>query len=284
MQNIQDFIGHIPFFRKFEVDDLLFVEFKCPIEDERSKFWCDNNFFAFILVGDSLVRTPRNDYPIKSGEAVFVKKGSILIESEYQEDFCELLVFVPDNFIRSVMHKYQIPKLPISDEATLDTVYPFGSDEILRAYFYSLLAYFNAPSPPSDVLLKLKFEELIVQIMSQARHDMLRKYFTALCYSTKPSIKEIMEENFMHKLTIPEFARLCARSLSSFKSEFKRQFGTTPGRWLQNRRLQHCKFLLDTTGYTIDEICFYGGFENKSHFTRVFKEAYGNTPGQYRLN
>jgi len=136
MNNIQDFIAYSNMFRIFRVDELLFAEFKCPVEASSDNVWCDNNFFAFILTGETLIKTPRKQYPILAGDCVFAKKGSILIESEYQENFCELMVFVPDDFIRSVMVKYKFP-LGSDSMESCDAIYPFGSDEVLQAYFSS---------------------------------------------------------------------------------------------------------------------------------------------------
>ncbi len=269
-------------FKTFKVDDLLFAEFKCPIEESSDNIWCDNNFFAFILTGETVVKTPKGSFPLKSGESIFVRKGSILIESEAQEDFCELMIFVPDDFIRSVIHKYKIGL--VASKEYVDTIFPFGEDEVLQAYFYSLLSYFNQPSPPPGALLKLKFEELLVGILSNNKYLPLNCYFSDLSRSSKPSIVEIMEDNFTYNLSMSEFARLCARSLSSFKNDFRKSFQMTPGKWLLNKRLEYSKFLLESSNETIDEIYTKSGFENKSHFTRVFKGKFGKAPGSYKLD
>ncbi len=281
MNNIQDFIAYSNMFRIFKVDELLFAEFKCPVEASSDNVWCDNNFFAFILTGETLVKTPQNQYPMLAGDCVFARKGSILIESEYQEDFCELMVFVPDDFIRTVMIKYKF-SLDYDSTATCDTIYPFGSDHILQAYFNSLLSYFNQPVPPANSLLKLKFEELIVSILSSNKHQPLKNYFCEIAKSTRPSIHQIMEDNYTYNLSISEFARLCSRSLSSFKTEFNNVFHTTPGKWLLDKRLEHSRFLIDTTDQTLEAIYLNSGFENKSHFTRSFKAKYRHPPGQYK--
>lgn len=281
MNNIQDFIIHSNMFRIFKVDELLFAEFKCPVEASSDNVWCDNNFFAFILTGETLIQTPQKQYPMLAGDCVFAKKGSLLIESEYQKDFCELMVFVPDDFIRSVMVKYKF-SLDADSAGSCDAIYPFGSDKVLQAYFNSLLSHFNQPTPPSNSLLKLKFEELIVTILSTNKHQPLKCYFQEVAKSSRPSIKQIMEDNFLHNLSIPEFARLCARSLSSFKSDFKNAYDTSPRKWLQDKRLAHSKYLLDSTDQTLDSIYMNCGFENKSHFTSSFKNKYGYPPGKYK--
>ncbi len=52
MINLQDFIGSSNLFKKFEVDDLLFVEIICPVEEDESanRLWWHNNFF-FVCHG-----------------------------------------------------------------------------------------------------------------------------------------------------------------------------------------------------------------------------------------
>jgi AraC-like DNA-binding protein len=283
MNNIQDFIASSDMFRKFQLDDLLFVEFKCPIEEAKSSIWCNNNFFAYILTGETKIKTLKKDYPLKPGDCVFAKKGSLLIESEFQEDFCELMVFVPDDFIRSVIHKYQIPLITNTTDTSCDAIFPMLADELLMPYFNSLLSYFNQPAPPSETLLRLKFEELIVSMLSINKYFLIKCYFSEIARSSKPSIAEIMETNFTSKLSIPEMARLCARSLSSFKSEFHNIYHTTPGKWLLEKRLEYGRYLIESTDDSIDEICFKSGYENISHFIRVFKNKYGSPPGKYKM-
>jgi len=284
MLNVQDFIGNSNMFKKFKVDDLLFAEVICPVELDESdeRLWWHDNFFSYAIAGEMELKTLSGEYRVKAGECGFVKKGSIIAARHIiQEDFCELRVFVPDDFIKSVFQKYRIPLLAAGSNEKTDTIIPLTADDVLDVYFHSLLTYFRQPNPPSENLLKLKFEELLVNILSNNAHPTLKCFLSELCRSSKPSLKEIMEANFFSNLSLDEFARLCSRSLSSFKQEFKNIFQTTPGKWLQEKRLEYSRYLLETTTNTIDEICEISGFENRSHFIRVFKSKYDITPGKF---
>ena len=95
-------------------------------------------------------------------------------------------------------------------------------------------------------------------------------------------IAKIMEEQFIYNLKIDEFARLCGKSLSSFKREFQKLYKTSPGRWLTVKRLEYAKNLLFNSNNSVQEICYDSGFENDSHFNRIFKASFGLTPLQYR--
>lgn len=286
MINVEDFIGNSDMFKKFVVDDLLFVEIICPVEDDvsESNLWWHNNFFSYAMAGEMVMKTLREEYIFRAGDCIFAKKGSIVSARHLiQEDFCELRVFVPDDFIKSVFQKYRIPFIEAGTNKITDTIIPLAVDEVLEVYFHSLLTYFRQYTPPPPSLLKLKFEELMVNILSNNTHRPLKCFFSELCRSAKPSIKEIMEANFIKNLSLDEFARLCGRSLSAFKEEFKSIFQTTPGKWLQEKRLEYSHYLLETTDGHVDEICYMSGFENMSHFIRVFKNKYGLPPGKFKM-
>ncbi len=285
MINVQDFIENGQLFKKFKVDELLFTEINCPVEDDDSGsgLWWHHNFFAYALAGEMALKTLRGEYIFKAGDCIFAKKGSLISATHHiQEDFCELRVFVPDDFIRAVFLKYKISPVEPKSEEKSDTLIPLASDDLLEAWFHSLLPYFNRSAPPPKALLKLKFEELLMDILSTNKHRPLKCYFDELCRSGRCSIQEIMEANFMKNLTLREFSRLCGRSLTAFKVEFESIYHTSPGRWLRERRLEYSRYLLETTQSHIDEICYMSGFENSSHFIRVFKDKYGLPPGKFK--
>ncbi len=283
MQNLLDFIRETNLYRKFEVDSLLFAEFKCPADESKSNIWWHNNFFAYILAGETLLKTRQQEYLLKPGECIFARRGSVITRSKTRDEFCELLIFVPDNFIKTVIHKH---KMKLSIESTIqrpDIIIPLSTDPILLSYFQSLLSYFSLPDPPPEALLKHKFEELIMHIVSRRSESPLKNYFNEICTTNKPSIREIMDSNFSSNLSLEEFARLCCRSLSGFKREFRGLYHTSPGKWLKERRLEYSRYLLQHTMMSIEDVAFESGFVNRSHFIRVFRNKYGITPGRFHF-
>jgi len=278
MSNFYDALVNTKVFKKFKVDELLFVEYKCFDEGITTELWTHNNFFSFILNGRMLWKTNNKKYIVHKGETYFVKKGAIKVETFPKENFCDLIVFVPDDFIKGVIEKYKIPCAPEKTRSKIDSVISLESDEVLTSYFESLLAYFAKPEPPSSSLLKLKFEELILNILSSEKKYPVISYFKELFECSKIPVREIMEKNFTSSLSLDEFARLCGRSLSTFKRDFIKIYNEPPGTWLLNKRLDFAKFLLETTNKNIYEIVFESGFKNRSHFIRVFKNKFGTTP------
>ncbi|MGE5810234.1 MAG: helix-turn-helix domain-containing protein [Ignavibacteria bacterium] len=267
--------------KKFEVDNLLFAEYKCPEGDDKIDIWSQNNYFDFILDGKMIWKTPRKEYYIKAGDAFFVKKGGYITHHFYDEQFCDIIIFVPDDFIKNVVDKYKIKLSSEKKSRKSDTIIPLNFDETLKTYLQSLIPYFDHENPP-HYLLKLKFEELLINILSGSNNSLVKDYCREVCLSNKIPIKEIMEANFTSGLTINEFACLCARSPSTFKRDFNAAFNTSPGKWLIEKKIEYGKFLLETTGKSIEDITFDAGFKNRSHFIKVFKDKYGTTPLKFK--
>ena len=87
-----------------------------------------------------------------------------------------------------------------------------------------------------------------------------------------------MQEHFRYNVSLPDLARLTGRSISSFKRDFNKIFGTTPYEWLKDRRLEEAYYLIDKKHLPPGDAAFLSGFVNYSHFSRSFKERYSISP------
>jgi len=275
------FVSANKIFKQFKVNDLLFLEYKCVADETAVKVWSKHNYFLYVVRGKKVWQSSRAKYCIQPGEAIFVKKGANIIHQFFEEEFCSLMIFVPDHFISSVLKENTSPVLKCVADNT-DTIISLQLDEVLSTYFPSVLSYFAKKEIPPGNLLEIKFKELILDLISSPLNAPLCSYFRSLCDQNKTSIRDVMESNFMYNMKLEEFAYLSGRSLSSFKKDFINTFHTTPGKWLLKRRLEHAKYLLELTDKNINELVFETGFENASHFIRIFKQRYGDTPLQFK--
>jgi AraC family transcriptional regulator, exoenzyme S synthesis regulatory protein ExsA len=280
MFNLLEFVSGSLIFKQFKVNDLLFLEYECVANESAVKVWSKHNYFLYVVRGKKMWQSSRAKYCVQEGEAIFVKKGANIIHQFFEEGFCSLMIFVPDDFISNVIKENaaHIQKCPTENT---DSVIYLHIDEVLSAYFPSVLSYFVKEKQPPGNLLEIKFKELILNLLLSPHNKPLCNFFKSLCDKSKTSIREIMESNFIYNLKLEEFAYLSGRSLTSFKKDFINAFNCTPGKWLLKRRLEHAKYLLEVTDNNINELVFETGFENASHFIKVFKRAYGLTPLQF---
>ncbi len=80
------------------------------------------------------------------------------------------------------------------------------------------------------------------------------------------------------------FARACGRSPEHVSRACRRFLDTTPGDLVNAARMKDAARQLRMTNNDILNIMFDCGFSNPSHFYKLFKQRYGETPRRYRLN
>lgn len=283
MMNMYETIRDNLHFNKFIVGELLFVEYKCPIEQDVAGVWTPMDYFVHVVSGKKTWRTTDGSWTLEKGQTLFFKKGVGIVHQDFKEDFCLLVFFVSDEFIRDVVREIagqlndQHDSEPLQKGAII-----VNNDVTLAAYFQSMLAYFIGTAKPADTLLTLKLKELIVSILLGGSNRELAGYFQSLLKSDAPPLSQIMEANFCYNLGLEDFAKLTHRSLSTFKRDFQKHYNLPPGKWLLQKRLDYSAVLLKNRVLNVSQVALDCGFEDLSHFSRAFKDKFGTSPVNYR--
>jgi AraC-like DNA-binding protein len=154
-------------------------------------------------------------------------------------------------------------------------------DTILKDYFISVLSYIEQGKSVSNKLASIKVNEAILLLL-EMQPD-LRSFLFDFSDPHKQDLEEFMQKNFHHHAPIKHFAKLSGRSLTSFKRDFAETFSTSPGSWLKNKRLSEAYYLIQKKSKNPRDIYLDLGFENLSHFYTSFKQKYGHTPAEIKL-
>jgi AraC-like DNA-binding protein len=94
-------------------------------------------------------------------------------------------------------------------------------------------------------------------------------------------LKKYVEENINKPVDVESAARFVGRSASFVTHKFKEIYGKTFSEYLYHARIKHAKKLLRK--YSISETFQLCGFNNRYHFSKVFKKVEKITPHQYQL-
>jgi len=283
MLNLFEAIRSDPSFKRFEIGDVLFAEYTCPIGEERLGLFAPTDYVVHVISGKKTWHTADAMWSATAGETLFFKKGAAIVEQYFDAEFCLLMFFIPDRLIRETVRDLAAKLGPDPYHGgAFQSAILVQHDMAVSAFLQSMRAYFSGHEMPSEPLLQLKLKELIVGLLTGGSNPQLASYFRAIQHRDAPSVAEIMETNFRFNLSLDEFAQLCHRSLSSFKRDFQRHFSEPPGKWLLHRRLDHAAGLLRSTTLPVTEIVFESGFEDVSHFSRAFKRRFQASPTAYR--
>jgi AraC-like DNA-binding protein len=100
-----------------------------------------------------------------------------------------------------------------------------------------------------------------------------------------PKLDDILlfiHDSFVSNLTVEDLAKRFGTNRTSLNALFQEAMGTSIHRYIMNLRIHTACTLLRDTRLPIYEIISRIGYENTSHFTRIFKQMMGFTPSEYR--
>lgn len=246
---------------------------------ERGTFFLEQHLLYIVLGGAVTLTCGRQSWTVRKNEMILLRKThSISYEKQGAEDtglFESLLFAINDDLLKDFLTSQQV-QIPQMTEELGTQVSPMS--ERLVAYCWSLAPYFNAPSQTNPGLLRLKVMELLYNVMDCSKN--IFRQMLQLRQPVKTDIHRVVEENYTLPISLDELAYLSGRSLSSFKREFVDIYGESPARWIREKRLSKAHDMLCSSSLSVADVAYSLGFENPTHFSRIFKQKYGCAPSE----
>jgi AraC family transcriptional activator of tynA and feaB len=151
----------------------------------------------------------------------------------------------------------------------------------------SLLGRFWKERESSDErFLSPHFSEAILDLIASAYGgNSPAEAGTSIAVARREQVRGYIEAH-LHEPTLTPAAVAQAVHLSARRlHQLFEPGGETVGSYILRRRLEECARAISDgsqRGRTVTEIAFLHGFNNASHFGRVFREHFGSTPTDYR--
>lgn len=272
-------------FTQLSLKDQLFCYYQCPQKEKIVQLYSNHNQLTFTLSGKRILRQGDNKWTLSQESGFLVKRGAFFQEHpESYSDWEVLVIYLKDDYLKKVFEEFRphfsLGNLPKVD---LKMILEFTLNDKILNSCKSLLPYFSNPQLLPDSIFEGKFKELLFNILIQPTNNQILAYISQITEDYVVPIWEVMEANYYYDLKISEFAEIANRSTSTFRRDFEENYGTTPGKWLTNKRLEKAKLLLITSEKSISDINFDCGFKNVSHFSRIFKDKFKVSPTKFRL-
>jgi AraC-like DNA-binding protein len=148
-----------------------------------------------------------------------------------------------------------------------------------------------------DTAIELEESQLLEEIIVIETTKILRLIQVLLGHETKQSSLEreegheslvesllrYMESNYKEKITLQLLSQLVHLSESYLIRIFKQHRWITPFQYLEQLRMEAAVSYLLNTAITIQEITQLTGYSSIHYFSRHFKQKYGVSPSQYRI-
>ena len=246
---------------------------------ERGTFFLEQHLLYVVLGGSVKLTCGRQTWTVRKNEMILLRRAqSVSYEKQGSEEtglFESQLFAINDELLKDFLTSQQV-QIPTMKEEYGTQVSPMS--ERLVAYCWSLSPYFNDPSQVNPGLLRLKVMELLYNVMDCSKN--IFRQMLQLRQPVKTDLHRVVEENYTSPISLDELAYLSGRSLSSFKREFQDIYGAPPARWIREKRLSKAHEMLRSSTLSVADVAYSLGFENPTHFSRIFKQQYGYAPSR----
>ena len=237
---------------------------------------------VYIYSGELSLKYGKYQLTFLPGDTVLVPKNQLtrsLKKPARGKPFKCVSLFLPEANLRAFYSKHAVSE---NWSENISKQRPITPHPLLKSFFGTLLPYFEMQDDLPEELVPIKIQEILTII------NTIDKRASAILGSFgevgKIDLKAYMEEHFMYNLPLERFAFLTGRSLTSFKTDFKKIFNNTPGKWLTEKRLNLSHHKLNSEKQKATDVYLSVGFENLSHFSFAFKKAFGYSPSHLSNN
>lgn len=240
---------------------------------------------VFILSGVKQVNVSHSKFRINAGELFLIPRGEYVM-SEYiagEHGFQSMMLFFNQKVARYVVEQLNetVPEA-LAEVKKKEAIKIIPHNPDIQLLFRSLVSYSKENSPFLCEMVRLKFMELIYLLLDGPYRQTIISFLLDAAHNETPTIASVLEKYLYSSHTLEELAKLCGRSLSSFKRDFAQEYGEAPQAWIRRKKLERAAFLLETSDKNIEEIAEASGFASAAHFARLFKEQYSVTPTAFR--
>jgi AraC-like DNA-binding protein len=278
IQTPKDLLGHHAHIR-LRLSDMFAI-----IIDKKRPFRCDDTLqtahcLEVILAGAIDVRYGSDVQHLAAGDVQFRRRGNYQLFPS--DDYASLLIFMENEFVEYFLESH-VPEFKHERLGADIPPFTFKTSEFIQANIAQVIEQILSPQNYSRCIVKFASHQILLQILSGDRSKTFVSFLKDLVSHKRVDLAYFMEMNFNRQLSIQDMAKLTGRSLSAFKKEFTDRFNTTPVKWQLNRRLDYAEYQLKHSHDPVSLVAYSSGFENISHFSKVYKQKFGASPKSAR--
>lgn len=231
----------------------------------------EDNRFGYVLSGALKIHYPEHTVTVLPGEVFFACAGPHCVE--YSDRYSAIYLRFDDQAVINALNvlspRYDMLDFP-PDTAVSDS-------PVCRCWPELKRFFFQLKDDMEPAVLKLRLCELLLLLISHNEYECQAALAQCVGRLTD-SFERIVRESVFEHITVKQLAERTHRNLTAFKQDFRRTFHDTPHRWLLKQRLLQARFLIIGTQLPIGRIATETGFDNVSHFIKLFRQTYQMTP------
>lgn len=247
---------------------------------------------TYIFSGKGIHKINGISYPVVKGDLLFINyHNTHYFEPIDSMTYCNILLlpsFISQELINSENALDMLMLSTFNDLcADIKSIHPFmhfqkNDAEQIEKLIEDMLAEFNNKEKGYRTVLKSLMTILLLKIFRKMQQDDKVGTISSAGKLT-PEIIDYIEKNCFEKISINTLAEKCFYNPSYFSRMFKDCYGMTLTTFIQKQRIKKAQELLVESDMSINKICSYVGYGDKTQFYKIFKKHSENLlPNEYR--
>ncbi len=239
----------------------------------------DFHQLIYCKSGGGYITVGKTRYKALSGHAYLAKQGELHSIEAYENMYLlEIKFFADDSLLSCIPSEFNLMKLPLSEEM-LNTAGEEGikgglhSDEAANCAFKLFLIHTLRHFTQSHPHSKEYAHSAILDTPENAKENSDIKILNLRYY---------IEDRLGEKIALSELADEVNFSKTYFIKRFNLLFDMSPMKFINLRRIERSKSLIEQTELSLSEIAQKCGFGSLHYFSRIFKNFEGIAPNEYR--
>ena len=261
------------------------ISYEADIASRNARINLQQNLFSFLIEGEKGVHYAGTHIKIQSQQFLLLSAGNCLMSEKIPAEggkYRSILFFFDNKALTSFFTRYSYVLSNTDTSQSDEPVLVFDKDDFLANYIESLRSMLGKTI--SARMQQIKLDELMLYL-SEHYPGQIQRLSAMNIASDDLLIRQAVTAHIDQQVTVEELAFLCNMSRSTFKRRFARIYGTSPNKWMLEKRMQKAATLLRQSACKVSDVYVALGYENLSSFIQSFKQVYGVTPKQYqRIN
>lgn len=262
------------------IPGVIFYSFYAALRKEKVGFF-EHSTLVLQVSGNFSLETADQKITMGKGEMLLIRKnqlGELIKTPADGEEYQTIIICLKEDLLRQFALEEQ---LEMGQRYTGEPNVLIPQNDFLHGFFQSVIPYVrHSEEKIAKDLGMMKVREA-VQLLLHAMPE-LKDFLFDFSEPYKMDLEKFMISNFHFNVPVEKFAQLTGRSLASFKRDFQKTFEMSPRHWLQMKRLNEARHLIEKKKRKPSEIYLELGFESLSHFSHSFKKKFGSAPSEFQ--
>lgn len=172
------------------------------------------------------------------------------------------------------------------DKMALNEFYHNGLFSLEISLLFDKIETFDSNDFVRRIFLEGQAYEILTQQILQYHSDVSKDGTVSLLRSSELTLIEQAAKRIREDLTefstIEKLAEEVGINVNKLQQGFKHLYRTTVNGYLQEKRMEMARNLMNNTDFNMSEITEMIGLSSKSYFSKSFKETYGILPSEFR--